>query len=171
MPITFSPIAKTVLTGTQSTVTFSSIPQTYTDLKMLIYARGNGAGESNVVQFTINGSTPTVTYARILQNGPSVAGQRGSGQFACFIAGSNTASAVYGSVELNIPRYTNTSYNKIYSLMSYQPSDTNTANTINACFGDHFPQSTSAISSIDVTVSGASFVSGSLFYLYGIKNS
>lgn len=49
--VTYSPISTTLLTSNATTVVFSSIPQTYTDLKLVINGIADGTGQDYYVRF------------------------------------------------------------------------------------------------------------------------
>jgi hypothetical protein len=57
MAITYDPISTTTLPSAVNTVTISSIPQTYTDLVLVISNLRDSAGGSSVVAYRYNGDT------------------------------------------------------------------------------------------------------------------
>jgi hypothetical protein len=58
MANTYQIINKVILTGSQSSITFSSIPQTYTDLKVVMSWRNIADGnEQSNAHLTFNGTT------------------------------------------------------------------------------------------------------------------
>ena len=55
--------SQTVGSGGATDITFSSIPQTYTDLVIKVSSRAAGGGAVNSnIQFEFNGSTTSKTY-------------------------------------------------------------------------------------------------------------
>ena len=157
MAATYEPIATQTLTSSQSSVSFTSIPSTYTDLVLVF--NGEGTTDDNVVFRFNSDSGSNYSNTRLSNNGntPESAGF------------SNDTWIRY-----DYRNYLSTARNTtIYYLMNY--SNTNTyktvlirnnkgASAIDAAIG--LWRSTSAISSIYL---GAPYASGSTFTLYGIK--
>lgn len=169
---TYVAIAKTVLTGTQTTVDFNSIPSTYTDLVLLVSARSaSGGSASDNISLKINGSTTTYSYRFLSGNGSAALSGNGTPaeQFAGDMSGSGGTSNTFSNIEIYIPNYTG-STNKVQSITSAQENNT-TAAFIRAIAG--LWSTTSAVTSISLRYfgGGVDFASGSRFDLYGIKNS
>ena len=74
MPATFEPISTTTLGSAASSITFSSIPGTYTDLRIILVGTVNSAGGPSV---TFNGDTGS-NYSRtfIVGNGSAASSGR-----------------------------------------------------------------------------------------------
>lgn len=169
---TFIAIAKTVLTGSQATITFDSIPSTYTDLILLISARHDGAYSGGGVGIKINSATSGYSGQRTYGNGTGTGSSYYASSNSIYFygggssGGSDTAST-FGNAEIYFPNYT-ASTKKITN--QFGVSENN--GTIGYSeFDAGLYSGTSAISRLDISVSGSSFVSGSRFDLYGIKNS
>ena len=103
---------KTVGTGGASFVEFTSIPATYTDLKLVASARSNRSGsESDDFKITINNNTSATYTNRRLYGSSGTAGSDGgsstglnnaySGQLTASTATANT----FGSTEFYFPNY------------------------------------------------------------------
>jgi hypothetical protein len=75
MASTYEPIAKTILTGSASSITLSSIPSTYTDLILII--RGVAGGSVEADKLWLNNDTSALYSNTRLINGNS-AGTGGS---------------------------------------------------------------------------------------------
>lgn len=162
MPVTYKPIATQTLSS-NTTVTFSSIPQTYTDLILVI----NGLSNLNEgAEYQVgNGSVDTGTNysrTRIMGDGTSASSFRASNQDRFLCDGFSTSSS-YASMQ-------------IVQFMGY--SNTNTFKTV--LFRGNSTQtyllaqvglwrSTSAIDTIKVSGYGSSLSSGTTVTLYGIK--
>ena len=106
---TYEPIATTTLTATNSTVTFSSIPSTYTDLVLIVNSLGTGSYYS----IQVNGDTATnYSRTRINGNGITVTSARDSN--ASNIPVNDLSSTVPGVAILNFQNYSNSiTYNII----------------------------------------------------------
>lgn len=162
--------AKT-LGSNANTVIFTDIPQTYTDLVLLISARTNGAFTSDTLYVTMNSSTSNFSWENIYSTGnnPVVGQSNSDNQLASGINGNNSTALVFSNVEIYIPNYRNTAHNKS---ITNQGAVEN-----NATRGDNYIDSvlwnnTSSITSMTLSaVSGSAFVTNSTFYLYGISNT
>ena len=162
----YESIATTTLNTTTATVTFSSIPSTYTHLQIRGIARTNRANSIDSLEFQINGNSPT-KYHEIRGNGSTASGSSGNVANG-IIPGSNAGSNVFGVFVADILDYTNTNKNKtIRTLCGY---DDNGSGEID--FTSSFNNSTSAVTSLTIAVGTQnSFVQYTTFALYGIKSA
>lgn len=170
---TYVALAKTVLTGTQSYITFSSILQTYTDLLLVVSARSSASALTDSITIEINGdATATYSYTDINGNGSTAASARSTSNAYSifrFSASGNTATAnTFGSFEVYYPNYTG-STNKPISGTGV--SETNAATGVRIDASANLYSATGAITQLKLGLVSAQFVSGSRFDLYGIKNS
>ena len=167
---TFVQIGSTVTVGSggAATISFSSIPQTYTDLKVVMSARSTSAS-SEGVNLKINSITTGYVSRFLVGNGASA----GSGtrtalagfDFSGVINYSTTTANTFGNVEIYIPNYTSSNA-KVASSDSVQ--ETNAA-TAYMYLASHFQTSTEAITSLTCTVQdGSDFVQYTTASLYGI---
>lgn len=175
---TYVAIAKTVLTGTQASVLFSAIPQTYTDLLLLISARSNVTAVEQYFGIVVN-SIATSYTERILRGDGSAASSINDTSFgspgnwaAGFVAGANATASTFGNAEFYFANYTG-STNKVLSGTGI--GENNAAAGAQMASGNLL-SNTAAISSLTIypswsTGSGNLFQSGSRFDLYGIKNA
>ena len=174
MPTTYTLIASNVLGSNQSTVTFSSITSAYTDLVFLLSTR-NTAPSPNVsayVDLNINGDTSAIYSIRSLYgNGTTAGSQNTSGTSTTSILGASNSlgstANTFDNLEIYIPNYTSSRAKQISAFGVAENNGAEgyiqtTASLIN---------STATISSVTLKPTGYNFVSGSSFYLYGIKNS
>ena len=172
MATTYTLISSNTLSSSAASVTFSSIPSTYTDLVLRISARTATTGQAiDTITFQFNSSGGTAySVTRLSGDGSTAASSRNSGVSVIngfFVLDAADATAnTFGSVEFYVPSYT-ASQNKPVSVIGAQ-EDNNASARIAATAG--LWQNTAAITSITAT-GGGNFVSGSSFYLYGIKNS
>jgi hypothetical protein len=171
MANTYTLISSNVLTSSAASVTFSSIPGTYTDLVLRISARTDVANPFDQLYLKFNSSSTGYSYTALRAIPTSVSSFRGTSQTqvrAGYIDGALATSNTFGSVEIYIPSYT-VSQNKPISVAGFQEDNvTDNYFEVNA----NLWSDTAAISSAVITSqNAANFVSGSSFYLYGIKNS
>lgn len=171
MPITYINIATQTLGSSAASVTFSSIPATYTDLVIRFGTRFDNNGVTTRISF--NGVTGT-SYGWRYMNGfgsttNSTSDQNTTGILT--IGGGNQTSQTgntFSSGEYYIPSYSSSIQHPVSAMAA---NETNGSGAWIGATAGLFT-SASVISSITIIPgSGGNFVSGSTFYLYGIKNS
>ena len=168
---TYTLISSNVLASSAATVTFSSIPATYTDLVIRSSVRTGSSGIAERVDITFNSITSAYSATRVQGNGATASSGRLSAQpaFPSYWdnAGTSTAST-FSNQEYYIPNYAG-STNKVMSDFSVSENNATTAYVVASA---HLLGNTAAVTGITLTDgSGGSFATGSSFYLYGIKNS
>jgi hypothetical protein len=174
MPNTMTLIASSIVgTGGIASITFSSIPATYTDLKIVISARGTNAvatNDSPALQF--NGDTATnYTYYRIYGTGSAVGTDTTNNGYAytAYTGYAIATANTFGNSEIYIPNY---SISGIQKSVSSDGVSENNASTAYMALMANIWTGTAAISSINIApVNGTGWAEHSTFYLYGIKNS
>jgi hypothetical protein len=159
MAKTYEPIATNTVSGTStSTITFSSIPSTYTDLILVFQAQVTDA----YALFRVNGNSSSL-YSRtdFYGNGSSAASNRGTNETTWYP--STGGSSVTGTGIVHIMNYANTTTNKTALIRN---DVTNGLVDASAWLW----RSTAAITSISLAVPAANnWIAGSTFTLYGIK--
>jgi hypothetical protein len=169
MPNTFELIAAvTVGSGGTSSIDFTSIPSTYTDLCLKVSLRDTRSNVANGVVIRFNGSSSSFT-ARVREGSGSSAysftdtqGLTGENNSA------TSTSNTFASTDIYIPNYAG-STNKSFSFDSVTE---NNATTAYADLGAGLWSATNAITSISLAcLNSASFVQYSTAYLYGVKNA
>jgi hypothetical protein len=172
MATTFTKIASvTVGSGGTGSITFSSIPQTYTDLVIKASLR-TGSGGIGSYQLTFNGSASG--YSERLIYGTGTATGSASQSSSTYIwwgfntnENSSTAST-FASNDIYIPNYTSANH-KYLSADNVTESNTSAAT---AYLDAGLWANTAAITSITLDIEQAAlFVENSTATLYGIKNS
>jgi hypothetical protein len=172
MPSSRVLISSQTLGSAAASVTFSSIPATYTDLVVRVSGRGTNAGVTGSLLFRFNGDSSTIySRTRLWGDGSSATSDNSSGSNegnGLSVNGNTSTSNTFGSAEIYIPSYT-VSQNKPLSVFSATENNATSAN-IGAIANLY--RSTSAITSILLyTSSGTDWMSGSSFYLYGLRSS
>ena len=167
---TYKAIASTTVgAGGASSITFSSIPQTYTDLVLLVSARTDRASTQDDFTLEYNGTTTNGSMRRLYGTGSAAGSDLDSGlQRMGYIDGGNATASTFGNTMLYIPNYTS-SNNK--SSSSDGVAETNATN-VNMAMIANLWSNTAAITSIKLTpATGATLQQYSTATLYGIKNS
>lgn len=169
----------TVGSGGSSTIEFTSIPQTYTDLVLRLSARTDEAGSGrSYVRHRYNSSS-AASYGYLWLYGYDGGNPGGTGDTAVtaghiiIVPDANTTSDTFGNTELYIPNYTSTSKFKVHS--SFHVSENSSSSTYLVGQSASLWSVTDAITSITlyaVNVGSANkFVQHTTATLYGIKNS
>jgi hypothetical protein len=184
MANTFELIASsTVGAGGAASITFSSIPQTYTDLLIKISARSlyNGAGGGSnlrdAIGFYFNGASGGTTWSSTVLYGiPGIVtgsggGTGGANGTAGYSNGTGNTANSFGTNEIYIPNYTGSTQKS----SSADGASESNSQSIGLQLSANLTSSTSAITSITLlSSSGAGafdLVQYSTAYLYGVKSS
>ncbi len=163
----------TVGSGGASSITFSSIPQTYTHLQIRYIARATGgSATASVYTWYNNDTTLGNSPSHYIQgNGSSAsAGARTGGSFGNIqipsaITGTSGLASSFGVGVIDILDYTNT--NKYKTTRALAGNDQNGSGVIDLMSGV-FVTNTNAVTRIDLGADG-NFAEYSQFALYGIK--
>jgi len=155
-------IATQTLGSAASTITFSSIPSTYTDLRLvLIVSDGSNGSRINCNFNSDTGNTYSMT--NIQGTGASALSSRGTSQ-TYLNAGNCTASTNKAFTTIDIFSYTGSTYK---TCLTTNSRDDNGSGAVMRFV--NLWQSTSAINRIDLTLATTgNFDAGSTATLYGI---
>ncbi len=162
-------LARTVTSGSQSTVTFTSISNAYEDLIIQVNGRANYAADFSNVYVRFNGDTGANYISNYFQNANSTA-QYGTntGLTSAFfgkITGSSSAANYAGSCTATIPSYARTTFYKnvlgqlgtLSSNLAGDVAGVNASTWLN----------TAAVTSITLILDGGNFLDGTVVTLYG----
>lgn len=151
-------ISKQSLASTASSVTFSSIPQGYTHLLLVILAAGSASGN---VEINLNGDFgANYSYLTVGGNATSAFASRSTSALFGQIGAISTTPGTY---RVDIAGYSGTTLIK---------SATSTSVTLGGPFSELVGTSwnnIAAITSITLTPSTGTFAAGSIFSLYGLQ--
>lgn len=152
--------------GGAAFMSFSSIPQTYTDLYLVVSGRSTDSAPS--IYFTFNGSGGTYTTRWLYGTGANAYSSNNSGngfiRFDTQGEGTSYTANTFGNTAVYIPNYAS-STNKTISVDSV--TETNATN-VYSMIGTSVWSLTSGITGIDVDIDG-NFVQYSTASLYGIQ--
>lgn len=167
LPSTMTPIATNTLTSNLASgiITFSNIPQTYTDLFIVAVGQGYTSPSYGNLQVQFNGDTGANYSTTWLQGNGSVAGSARNSTSWIF-AGSfldwGTANQNVGHVIINVMNYSNTTTYK--STLSRDALSTVKTSVLVGTW-----RNTAAITSLTLTANDTPINASSIFTLYGIK--
>ena len=171
MATTCKLIAKNVLGSDTATVTFSSIPGTYTDLLVVASHRTTASGNAQtyVLNMNINGVSTDRTWRRLgAYNGNQTYSDSGTGATTAICPGSTVTADTFGSTQIYFPNYAG-STNKSFSVDDVTENNSSTNNSITPLAG--LWSSTAAITELSFAAGSGNLKSGSSFFLYGITKA
>lgn len=168
VPTSYESIATVTATGSQSTLTFSSIPGTYKHLQIRGIAND---GSDNGIVLRFNSDTgANYTQHRLSGNGTSAsaAGSTGNSS-AANIGWASGATNVYGASIIDIIDYASTS--KYKTVRTFMGVDANASggNTGAVYLSSNLWLSTAAVTSVSIIDPVLNFTAGTTFALYGVK--
>lgn len=153
----------TVGAGGSSTITFSSIPSTYTHLQLRMLSLQSTATSGGTISLNSDTTGANYYYHYLSGNGSSVSAGAGADRiYSPWNSGSSSGPA---ATILDFLDYANT--NKYKTVRQLNGYDLNGSGSV--LFTSHLWQNTAAISTIAITSSG--FQQYSHFALYGIKSA
>ena len=169
MPDTFVKIASvTVGSGGASSIDFTSIPSTYTDLCLKLSLRDNRASTADFILLSFNGSTTTFTNRYLEGDGFNTPASGSTARAAGLANAATSTASTFSNTEIYIPNYASGNY-KSYSADAVAE---NNATTAWADFHAGLWSNTAAINQVTISPnSGTLFNQYSTATLYGIKSS
>lgn len=157
----------TVGAGGSSSVSFSSIPQTYTDLSLLISSRNTNNDGSDNMLISLNGSSSNFSGRYLFTNTNGTLNSGTDTTPAGAYNGGNTTASTFSNVSVYFPNYTSANY-KSFSVDSVAE---NNGTQSNLYFDAKLWSSTEAITSMSFTCTSGNFAQHTTFTLYGIRNA
>jgi hypothetical protein len=168
MPATYEPIATTTLGSAAASITFSSIPATYTDLRLILANTMVNAGTQPIIRF--NGDTGTNYSQTFLRgNGSTAFSGRSSGIASIAINDANPAAGA-GVPQMSCTDVFSYAGSTYKTCLVQSSNDKNGSGTTQSLVG--LWRDTSAINQITISeASSNNFDTGTTATLYGIKNA
>jgi hypothetical protein len=162
MPATYEPIATTTLGSSATEISFSDIPNTYTDLR-LVFTGTTTTGSSAYIRF--NSDTGS-NYSRVELYA------NGSAAFSSGGTNGTVLSVVYDSLSTTLPSFITADIfgyasSKFKTVATSASQDVNGSGSVGVNVG--LWRSTSAITSVSVLVLSGNLAAGSRATIFGIK--
>ena len=156
----------TVGSGGAASIVFTSIPQTFTDLKVLLSVRSSDASGSVRVQ--PNGLTSNLSSRRLEGDGSSASSVTDASIiFIYSVTLSSYTASVFSNIEIYIPNYAGSTYKSISANGVMENNATQAyQNLVAGLWSD-----TASITSLTLQKSSGTFVEYSSASLYGISNT
>lgn len=160
----------TVGAGGASSIEFSSIPQTYTDLLIKISSRSATSAVYDSLLIKPNGSTSSLSSRFLIGDGSTASSNNNTATAYVYysVSAATSTSNTFGNADIYIINYASSNYKHIVSDGVSENNATNSGIGLNADLWT----SSSAITSMTLALnSGSTFAQYSTAYLYGITNS
>ena len=172
MPNTFTLIASsTVGSGGVSSITFSSIPSTYTDLCLKISGRTNTySNEWQDIQFSLNGGNYATgwSFKAIYGNGSAASSEGYSNSSFSLVDSSTATASTFSNTEIYIPNYYSAT---VKSISADTVTENNGTRAIAYLSAALWNTSTQINSIAFKPATSVNFSEHSTAYLYGIVKS
>ena len=166
MPVTYEPIATTTLGSAALSITFSSIPATYTDLRIVFVGGSVDAGVN--LQFQLNGDTGTNYSVSYMWGNGSTANSSRLSNRSYGYGSFDSSTTIPALINYDFFSYAGSTFKTILASGSLDKNGSgNTYSSVNLW------RSTSAITSIALIAGngGSNLLTGTTATLYGIKNA
>jgi hypothetical protein len=174
MANTMTLISSITLNSAQSSLSFTSIPQTYTDLCLMVSLRTAQSGGQSDARITLNG-TNTGINSRGIDNRTSIGTSFNYSNAWYGVSAANASgstSNTFTNWQVYIPNYTSTTQYKSGSFDYIRESNDAASNLVYTGFSAGIYTANTAITSIGVENDGNwNYLQYTTAYLYGIKNS
>ena len=180
MANTYTLIASNTLSSSAASVTFSAIPNTYTDLVLRISTRTSASAYLDPVDIRLNSDSNSVysytnLYGWYVSSNQAVSERQSNATYLNDISNvaNNGTSNTFASTEIYIPNYLASANKPISSFGAAEGNFSTTDYSWQVKSAAYLWRNTAAITSIAITANQGSwnFLSGSSFFLYGIKSS
>jgi len=160
--------SSTVGAGGSSSIDFTSIPSTYTDLVLKASLRSANASIGSDLILDINGSSTNRTFRKLYGSGSAAGSLNGTTDVVSNVVGNNATANTFNNFECYLPNYAG-SNNKSFSV---DEVDENNATQAFEYMTAGLWSQTAAINRLTLSAeSGANFLQYSTAYLYGVKNA
>jgi len=155
--------------GTATTVTFTGISQSYTDLIILMSGRNTAGGIEGIAYMTFNTTSNSYSGQFARGAGASVVASSNSGLGGAefYVPGDNANAGAFSNTFFYIQNYTNSIYPKT-TIGQSNSTPTNSINRTTEECTNFQSGATNAITRIDLLSNNSPWRQYCTFYLYGI---
>lgn len=172
----FTLLAKVITTGSQSSVTFSSISGAYSDLMIVFSGRDTSASVGvSPLRLVVNGDTTSSNYSttNYLEGFNGVASSGGlsttaAGAYIAYCPGTQSNANALGSANIIIPNYAGTVFQKIITGNNFLVYNAGTTAGMACDVRTVRWGNTAAITALTFNAGTTAFVDGTTFTLYGM---
>jgi hypothetical protein len=155
--------------GGASSIDFTAIPQTYTDLALKLSSRAATGGAVDVlIQFNTDATSGNYSQRQLQGSGSGTPSSGAGNQQSATSDGSTDTASTFANSEIYITNYSGSTYKNFSTDTVTENNSTTAYSTLRAGLWN----STTAINAIKLTHNGgASFAQYSTATLYGIKKN
>ena len=157
-------IAHQKLDSSASAITFSNIPQIYTDVHVAVSARSTNADDN--LYFKFNNTTSNTSWRNLLGYGTGVLSQSGTGWLAGGGVRSNVSNT-FTNISIYVPNYAGSAVKSASVDSTSEETGSNGYQFLTASLWND----TTAINRIDLYLQGGQLAAGSSATLYGINRT
>ena len=154
----------TLGSGGAASITFSAIPAGYTDLKIVLSGRSEGAVYVRTFSIDPNELTTNLSRRSLYYDSGSVGSDSGANGIVGYIPGSVATANTFGSAEIYIPNYRSSAAKSMSCDVVSENNSTSTGGMLQAILWN----STDPITSIRLTANSGDFAEHTTASLYGI---
>jgi len=158
---------QTVGSAGAASVTFSNIPQGFTDLRIDISSRSTRNTVNEGLFLTPNGATANGSRRVLIGSGSVAESYSGSDFETAFSQGGSSTASVFDNISIYLPNYASANY----KTWSTDAVTENNATSAIASIRANLWSDTAAITSLVVSAQAGNFVQYSTFSLYGISSN
>jgi len=170
MANTYTLIQTIPVTGaTATSIEFSSIPQTYTDLIVMVSGRANDSALYASTKITFN-SNATGYSGRYMQGDGATSSGQSFAQIVGFDPAATATASIFSNATIYIPSYAG-STNKTYTVDCVSENNASSGGTYQVISAGYWGN-TAAITTVTLAmIFGGSYVQYSSASLYGVRSS
>jgi len=173
VPSSYESIATATGTGSSGTISFTSIPSTYTHLQVRILGRSDAAFLGGRATLRMNNDSGANYASHVLTGIGTGAGVAAAGNASAtsidyiYIVGASATANIMSAGVIDIHDYASTTKNKTVRILSGE--DRNSVGRVGVASG--LWQSTTAVNRLDIITTSGNWTTASTFALYGIKGA
>ena len=162
--VTYTPIASYTFATAAANYTFTSIPQTYTNLVLVIAGKTSYSASADAMYLFFNGDVDNTHYSitRLYGNGSTASSDRYSASYMGWL------STDFGTTVVHINNYANTTTYKTYLASSKSNGTYGLSGSTVGLWRGSTGSATQAITSVRVDDVSGNFQIGTTMSLYGI---
>ena len=170
-PSSFESIATATGTGSSNTITFSSIPSTFSHLQVRILGRSDTASVTQTAVLTLNNDTGANYANHVLIGDGATASASGGASSSnvprIYSVGASAAASIMSVGIIDIHDYASTTKNKTVRI--WTGDDRNGSGRTALSSG--LWQSTTAVNRLDIITAAGNWTTATTIALYGIKGA
>ena len=160
---TYTPIATQTLGSAAASITFSSIPGTYTDLRLVLTCTTSSAGSVVYVKFNADSTTTNYSFVNLYGQGSSTGATAGVNSLIAINAFLGTSTSISQMYSADIFSYAGSTNKCVIGTCA---EDQNGSGDVTITQG--LWRSTAAITSVVLSLSAGNFSTGTIATLWGI---